>query len=151
MQANLKDLAAGTLFVAIGLFFGLDSLLHLRIGRAFSMGPGYFPLIMASVLVGFGALIAVRAIGKPAEPVGKVSWRGVGLVTASIVFFALTVRGLGLAPSLLGSVLMAAQSSGAMSWRSSAVLAAVLTVFSVAVFIYLLGLPYPVFGSWIAR
>lgn len=149
MQANIRDLAAGALFVAIGMFFALDSLLHLRIGQAFSMGPGYFPLVMGLILVGFGVAIALQAIGKTTEIVSKVSWRGLGLVMASIVFFALTIRGLGMAPSLFGSVLMAAQSSGRMSWWGSILLAVILTIFSVIVFIYLLGLPYPIIGRWI--
>lgn len=149
MQANAKDVAAGMLFVAIGLFFAGESLLHLRIGRALAMGPGYFPLVLGSVLVAFGAVIALRAIGKPSEAFGPVSWRGVILVAGSIFFFALTVRGLGMAGALFGATIMAARSSGLLGWRGSIVLAAVMTAFSVVVFIHLLGLPYPVIGPWL--
>jgi hypothetical protein len=149
MRANSKDLTAGGMFMAIGLFFALDSLLYLRIGKALSMGPGYFPLIMGGLLLALGALIALRAFGRPPEPFGPILWRGLALVLGSIVFFAVTVRGLGMAVALFGSVLMAAESSGLMSRRGSVILSAVLTAFSIVVFIYLLGLPYPVIGNWL--
>ncbi len=149
MQANARDIAAGALFIAIGLFFAIDSMLNLRIGQAFAMGPGYFPLVMALVLVGFGVAIALQALGRSTEAFGRVSWRGVGLIAGSILFFALTVRGLGMALALLGSVWMASMSTGLINWRGSILLAVILTAFNVVVFIYLLGLPYPVIGNWL--
>lgn len=149
MTINYKDVAAGMTFVAIGGFFALDSLLNLRIGKAFQMGPGYFPLILGSILVILGIVIALMAIGKAHEPIGKVSWRGVSLVTLSIVFFAATIRGLGMAPSLGISVFLAAMSSGRMSVLGAVVTSVALTAFSVAAFIYALRLPYPVFGPWL--
>jgi hypothetical protein len=149
MRANSKDLMAGGMFMAIGLSFALDSLLYLRIGKAFSMGPGYFPLMMGCLLLALGGAIALRALGQAPESFGPIPWRGLGLVLGSIVFFAVTVRGLGMALSLFGSVLMAAESSGLMSRRGSAILSVSLTAFSIVVFIYLLGLPYPVIGDWL--
>ena len=50
------DAAAGVLFILFGLFFGIQSL-GLDLGTAFRMGPGYFPLVLAVVLVIFGGLI----------------------------------------------------------------------------------------------
>lgn len=149
MQANTKDVAAGALFMAIGLYFAIDSLINLRMGQAFSMGPGYFPLVLGGILVAFGVVIAIRAIGKPVEAIGNVAWRGIALVIGAILFFALTVRGLGVGLSLFGCTFMAARSSGLLGWSKSVVLSAVITAFSVVVFIKLLGLPYPVIGHWL--
>ena len=55
MRPNLKDCAAGTLFVAIGLLFAVNAWLGLSIGSAFAMGPGYFPILLGLILIGFGA------------------------------------------------------------------------------------------------
>ena len=52
---NLKDCAAGMLFVAIGLLFAVNAWLGLSIGSAFAMGPGYFPILLGVILIGFGA------------------------------------------------------------------------------------------------
>jgi hypothetical protein len=149
MAINIRDVAAGLLFVAIGLFFTLDAFFNLRIGQAFAMGPGYFPLIMGMILVGLGAVIAGRGIGKVHVPVGKVPWRGLSLVMASIIFFAVSVRSLGFAPAVGGSILLAALSSGRIGLLGAAITSAILTLFSVLVFVTALGLPYPLIARWI--
>ena len=151
MKVNIKDLAAGSMFVGIGLFFTISAWLTLPIGQAFAMGPGYFPLVLGVVLTMCGLGIGAVGIGKPTEAFGRVSWRGLGLVMASIIFFGLTVRGLGFAPALFVSVLFAALASGHLSWRTSLIVSAILTVFCVGVFIYALRLPYPIIGGWITR
>lgn len=149
MQVNVRDAAAGAVFMAIGLFFALDALFNLRMGSATSMGPAYFPVMVGFCLTALGAVIALVAIGKPSEAIGAIPWRGVGLVMLSIFFFGATVRGLGMAPGLGISTFFAAIASRKLSWRASAIVAVVITFFSVIAFIYLLGLPYPVIGPWI--
>jgi hypothetical protein len=149
MRVNLRDVAAGAVFVAIGAFFALNAWFNLRIGRAFSMGPGYFPLLLGTILIALGLAMAAMSLGKSAEPFDRVPWRGIGLVVGSIVFFAVTVRGLGLAASLAIATFMAGLSSGRMSVMPAALLSVALTAFCVFVFIYALGLPYPLVGSWL--
>jgi hypothetical protein len=149
VQANLRDVAAGAVFVAIGAFFALDAWFSLRIGRAFSMGPGYFPVLLGSILIALGLVMALLALGRPSEAIGRIPWRGLGLVLGSLVFFAVTVRGLGLAASLAATTFMAGLSSGKLSPLPAAVLSLALTAFCVAVFIYALGLPYRVVGPWL--
>lgn len=150
MSINRRELAAGLLFVAIGLYFALDAWFQLRIGRLLSMGPGYFPLVLGCLLIGLGGIIGLNGMREPEQPFGRVSWRGVALVIGSIVFFAVTVRGLGLALALSGSSLMAALASGKMTLRGAVLLAVVTTAFCILIFVYGLGLPYPVVGRWIA-
>lgn len=149
MRVNPKDLAAGGIFIAIGLAFGLNAWFSLRMGQAQAMGPGYFPLLLAVILIGLGAAITLSAIGQPAMAFGRVAWRGVMLVTVSIVFFAATVRGLGMAPALGGAAFAAALSSGRMSLPGSVALGVLLAAFCILVFLYALQLPYPVIGPWL--
>ena len=49
------------LFIFFGAFFAIQSL-GLEIGTAFRMGPGYFPLVLAIVLIVLGAIILVQAV-----------------------------------------------------------------------------------------
>ena len=149
MPINLKELASGLVFVVIGGFFAGNAALYLRMGTSLNMGPGYFPFILGLVLIGLGIAIAVSGMKTPAEPAPPIPWRGMVLVISAIVFFGVTVRGLGFGPSLFTATALAAASSGRMSWTGIAVLSLVLTVFSVAVFVHALGLPYPVFGRWL--
>jgi putative tricarboxylic transport membrane protein len=150
MHLNPRDLAAGALFVAIGLFFAINAWLGLRIGEAQAMGPGYFPVLLGAVLTLLGLAIAGAAIGRPAAAaIGRVPWLGIVLVTASVLFFAVTVRKLGLGPAVAGATILAALSSRRMSSAGALALGLCLAAFCVAVFVYGLGLPYPVIGPWL--
>lgn len=149
MSVNLRDFAAGTAFIVIGLAFGVNAWFDLRIGQANAMGPGYFPVMLGLILVGLGSTIAYSAVGKAHEAFGFVSWRGTALIAVAIVFFAVTVRGLGMAPALIGATLMGGLASGRLSLRGCVALAIGLSAFCVVVFIYAMQLPYPVIGPWL--
>ena len=149
MRLNLRDLAAGALFVAIGSTFALTATFKLSIGSAFAMGPGYFPILLGLILIGFGLAIAISGLADPVASFGQVSWRGLGLVTASIVFFALTVRGLGIGPALGGATLLAALSTDRNSLLAALLLSAGLTAFCLVVFVVALRLPYAIIGPWL--
>ncbi len=149
MRVNLKDLMSGALFVAIGLFFSLNAWFHLPMGRAFAMGPGYFPAVLGLVLVGFGIVIALSALGRPTDPIGIVPWRGVALVIGAVFFFAAFGRSLGVAPSLVLTTFAGALATRKTSLPEAIALSLGLSAFCTAVFIYGLGLPYPAFGPWL--
>lgn len=149
MAVNLRDFIAGIAFVVIGAGFGGNAWLSLRIGEANAMGPGYFPILLGLILVGFGGAIAFSAVGKPREAFGPVAWRGAGLITLAVLFFALTVRGLGMAPALGVATLLAGLASGRLSLGGALLLAIGLTSFCVTLFLYALQLPYPVIGPWL--
>ena len=65
------------------------------------------------------------------------------------IFFGLTVRGLGFVPALFLTALIAAFASRRMGLGMALLLSAALTLFSVAVFSYALGLPFQRFGPWL--
>ncbi|RUM09125.1 tripartite tricarboxylate transporter TctB family protein [Rhizobium chutanense] len=138
----------GALFVATGAFFAFQSL-GLDLGTAIRMGPGYFPLVLACVLMLLGAIIFIQALRVEGEPVGALAWRGMLFILPAPVFFGLTVRGLGFAPALFVTAFIACFASQKMNLFSAIILSLLLTVFSVAVFSYGLGLPFERFGPWI--
>jgi hypothetical protein len=146
MQVNPKDFAGGLLFVAIGGFFALNAWFNLKIGQAFNMGPGYFPVVLGVILVGFGVAIAASSIKKPPEAFGNVSWRGVVLVLAAVVFFGAMVRRLGFAPTLAVTTFLAATAPARSKPLISLIFSIGMAIFGTLIFIYALRLPYPVFG-----
>jgi hypothetical protein len=149
VRRALKDILAGAIFVAFGGAFALGSLAY-DIGTPVRMGAGYVPLALGIVLVGFGILIIAKGfIAGSDEPIGAVDWRAVILVTAALLFFGLTVRGLGVVGALFGSSLLAAFARSATSIRDALLIAVGLTVMSVVVFIVALQLRLPLIGSWI--
>lgn len=138
----------GALFVGLGLFFAVQSL-SLELGTAFRMGPGYFPLVLSGILTLLGLVILVGSFRKEGEPMDRLAWRGMLFILPAPVFFGLTVRGLGFAPALFMAAFIAAFASPRMSVLGNLLLAAAITVFSVAVFSYALGLPFERFGPWL--
>ncbi|AHF85478.1 membrane protein [Rhizobium leguminosarum bv. trifolii WSM1689] len=138
----------GALFVATGAFFAIQSL-GLDLGTAVRMGPGYFPLVLAAVLVLLGAIIFIQALRVEGEPIDPFAWRGMLFILPVPVFFGLTVRGLGFAPSLFLTAFIACFASQKMNVFLAIILSLLLTIFSVAVFSYGLGLPFERFGPWV--
>lgn len=149
MQLNYKDIAAGAIFVALGLTFALSAIMGLRMGSGLNMGPGYFPRALGFILVGLGAIIMLSAIGKPNSRIGKISWRGVVMVTISLFYFAFGVRTLGMVPALAGCVVLACLASDRISLLRAVIISAVLTTFATLLFVYALGLPIPLIGPWL--
>ncbi len=145
----LKDILAGGIFVALGLGFALGALSY-DLGTPLRMGPGYVPLVLGGLLAAMGVGIIVKGfIAGEGDPLGGFEWRAVVLVTAALIFFGVTVRGLGAAPALFGASLLASLARSGTSWREALLIAAGLTVLSVVIFIVALQLRLPLVGPWI--
>jgi hypothetical protein len=138
----------GVVFIGAGLFFIIQSL-GLELGTALRMGPGYFPLLLAGLLVILGVVILVQSFRTEGEPIGHLAWRGMLFILPAPVFFGLTVRGLGFVPSLFITAFIACFASHRMTVLGALILSTAVTVFSVAVFSYALGLPFERFGPWV--
>ncbi|MBY3312197.1 tripartite tricarboxylate transporter TctB family protein [Rhizobium laguerreae] len=148
ISLDTTNAICGTLFVATGAFFAIQSL-GLDLGTSVRMGPGYFPLVLAAVLVLLGAIIFIQALRVEGEPIDPFAWRGMLFILPAPVFFGLTVRGLGFAPSLFLTAFIACFASQKMNVFFAIVLSLLLTIFSVGVFSYGLGLPFERFGPWV--
>jgi hypothetical protein len=138
----------GAIFVGIGGFFAIQSL-GLEIGTAFRMGPGYFPLVLAAVLILLGGIILIQAVRFETEGVGPLAIRGMLFILPAPIVFGLTIRGLGFVPSIFLTALLASFASHRMKPGMALILASCVTLFAVAVFSYALGLPFPRFGPWL--
>jgi Tripartite tricarboxylate transporter TctB family len=144
-----KDLLAGGTFVAFGLAFAITASTY-EVGSALRMGPGYFPLVLGSLLVLLGILIGVKGFvaGEGGE-LGPVPWRAVALLVAALLFFGYTVRGLGLVPSLFVTVFLSAMAGRRARVIPAVVIAACLTALSALIFVVGLQLRLPYFGPWL--
>ena len=149
LRHALKDLLAGGIFIVLVLAFALGSLAY-DVGSPVEMGPGYIPLALGIMLAGLGLLIVVKGfVAGEGEPIGPIAWRALVLITAALLFFGLTVRGLGVAGALFGTSLLAALASTRTSWREALLTALGLTILSVLIFVVALQLRLPLNGPWI--
>jgi hypothetical protein len=147
LQLDSTNALCGGVFIALGGFFIYQSL-TLDLGTAFRMGPGYFPLVLAGILTLLGVVVLVQATRVHGEPLGPIAFRGMLFILPAPIFFGMTVRGLGFVPSLFFAALIAAFASSRMKPLMALALAVAITVFSVIVFSYALGLPFERFGPW---
>ena len=150
LSFSSRDLICGVLFIVVGLFFAIQAY-GLDLGTAFRMGPGYFPLVLAGMLVLLGIIVIIQATQLEHEPMGPIAWRGMLFILPAPIFFGLTVRGLGFIPSLFLTGLLAAFASTKMRPGTALLLVGGLTLFSVIVFSYALGLPFRRFGPWLGQ
>jgi hypothetical protein len=149
VRLALKDILAGGIFIALGAAFAIGSLSY-EIGSPVEMGAGYVPLALGLILAGFGVLVVIKGfIAGEGEPIGDVDWRAVILISAALLFFGITIRGLGVVGALFGTSLLAALARVQTSVRDALLIAAALTALSVAIFVIALQLRLPLVGSWI--
>jgi uncharacterized membrane protein len=145
---NKADALAGILFIIVGAIFAALAL-RMEIGTGLRMGPGYFPLALAGLLILLGGLIVASAFRTVAEEMSAHAWRGMVLILPAPVFFGLTVRGLGFVPSIFVTTLIAALASLKMKALPALILSLGVTVFCTLVFSYALGLPFRRLGPWL--
>ena len=148
VRRALKDILAGAIFIVLGGAFATGALAY-EIGSPLNMGPGYLPLVLGGILAAFGVLIIVKGfIAGEGEPIGGVDWRAIVLITAALLFFGITVRGLGVVGALFGSSLLAALARSQTPLRETLLIAVGVTALSVVIFIFALQLRLPLIGSW---
>jgi uncharacterized membrane protein len=148
MPERRNDLFAGAIFVGLGLAFGAEAWFALPIGSALRMGPGFFPLLLAVLLVLIGLAVVFVPSGAAETPSGPIPWRGLAVLLPAPVIFGATIRGLGLAPAIALIVLITVFASRNVSLRFAILLTIGLTAFCVALFHFGLGLPIRLFGPW---
>jgi putative Ca2+/H+ antiporter (TMEM165/GDT1 family) len=141
-----RDFYAGGLMVLFGLVAALKGPSY-RTGTLMHMGPGFMPTALGIILIFLGILIAGSAIGVPAgEDEGILpehpQWVGWACILAGPLMFIICGR-FGLIPATFACVFVSALGDRTATWKSALVLAAVVTVFGVAVFSYLLQIPMP--------
>jgi hypothetical protein len=137
-----KDFWGGLTLVAIGAL-AMVLAREYPFGTALRMGPGYFPTLLGGVLVLFGLYLAAYGLRKGELIEGNWSLRALVIVPLSLVLFGVLMDRAGFIRALAVLIFGSAAASTEFRFVEVALLTVVLTAFSVAVFIFGLGLPYP--------
>lgn len=136
-----KDFLAGMVFIVIAVT-ALIASKDFAMGSTLRMGPGYFPRVLAVILLLFGIAVALRGLRLPQRVEGGWGWRPLLFVLASMVAFAFLMDRVGLIPSIVVMFFISAAAGHEFRWLEVTVLAVLMSAFAVGVFIYGLGLPY---------
>jgi len=139
-----KDFLAGLLMITIGSV-GMYMALDYPFGSALRMGPGYFPRILAGILIAFGLYVGIRGLRTGEKVEGIWGWKPLALITVALWSFGWLMDRVGFIPSLVVLFAITTLAGHEFRLKEVVILATVMILFAWAVFIYGLGLPYRLF------
>jgi hypothetical protein len=144
---NNRDVWAGVMLIVTGTAAILIARDY-NFGTALRMGPGYFPSVLGGLLTVFGLYLVGAGLRRNEKIEGSWSLRALILLPLALVLFGLLMERAGFVPALM--VLIVGSSAAGSEFRliESLLLAVGLTAFAVALFIWGLGLPYPLLTGW---
>jgi len=139
------------------ILFGLVAAVNgpsYHVGTLTRMGPGFMPTVLGVVLVILGVLIAGTATVESAVGEEEASeqnllpehpqWLAWLCILAGPFLFIVFGSIGGMAPATFACVFVSALGDRDSNWKSALILAALVTVFGVGLFHYLLQIPMPV-------
>jgi len=140
-----KDFWSGLFFIAVAVgFIGLSR--QYNMGNMHRMGPALFPTLVGTLLAGLGLVMALRSFAIDGPPVPRFHARPILISMIAIVLFGVALQNSGLVAAVTALVIVGAVASSESRVLETIGLTIALIVFSVAVFVWLLGLPIPLWS-----
>jgi len=137
-----KDFWAGMMFLGIGAG-AIIGARNYPFGSTLRMGPGYFPTMLGGILILFGIYVMVRGLRSDEKIKGNWSIRALIVLPLSMVLFGVLMELAGFIPALAALIFVSVASGREFKFMEVLLLTVFLGVISVAMFIWGLGLPYP--------
>jgi hypothetical protein len=155
-----KDFYSGLLYTVVGAAFAYGATSY-NIGTGARMGPGYFPLLLGTILAIIGGIILFKALvveTPTGDRVGSWAWKPLSFIIAGNLLFGILLGGLpsiifpamGLIVAIYGTTLVVSMAGDKFKLKEVLILATILSVMSYLAFIVLLKLQFPVWPSFIA-
>ena len=156
-----KDFFSGLVFVVFGVAYALGSM-NYKIGDEARMGPGYFPLLLGTLLAILGGVVIFKAMvveTVDGDKVGSMAWRPLVFIILANLVFGVLLGGLpsiklpafGLIIAIYALVMIASMAGDEFKLKGVMVLATILAVMSYVAFIWLLKLQFPVWPAFLTR
>jgi hypothetical protein len=144
---NNRDFWAGVMLIATGATAVIMARDY-NFGTSLRMGPGYFPTVLGSALVLFGLYFVVMGLKRNEKIDGGWPLRPLIVLPLSLVLFGVLIDRAGFVPALIVLIFGSAAAGTEFKLIEVLLLAIGLTAFCVALFIFGLGLPYPLLVGW---
>jgi hypothetical protein len=155
-----KDFYSGLAYTIVGAAFAYGATSY-TIGTGARMGPGYFPLLLGSILAIIGGVILFKSLvveTPTGDQVGSWAWKPLVFIIAGNLLFGVLLGGLpsiklpamGLIVAIYGTTLVVSMAGDQFKVKEVLILATVLSVMSYLAFIMLLKLQFPVWPTFIS-
>ena len=145
--SNNKDLWAGAMLIATGAATMIIAR-NYAFGTTLRMGPGYFPTVLGGILILFGLYLVVSGLRSNDEIQGSWPLRAMIVLPLALVLFGVLMTHAGFLPALLVLIFGSALAGPQFRLVEVLLLSAALSVVSVALFVWGLGLPYPLIADY---
>ena len=156
-----KDFFAGLMYLVVGGAFAWGATGY-TVGKASRMGPGYFPLLLGSILALIGAFVLFKSMvvgTEDGEKIGSIAWKPLGYIIGSNLAFGILLGGLpsigvpamGLIVAIFALVFIASRAGDVYKVKEVFILSIVLAILSYLAFIKLLNLQFQVWPSFIVN
>jgi putative tricarboxylic transport membrane protein len=87
MFKRIGSEAIGSFFwMGVGIFFAIEGI-RLNVGILKNPGPGFLPVMMATLLVLFSLFVFIRGLTKSKTPFFKILWKRQFLAVISVFFY----------------------------------------------------------------
>ena len=144
---NKRDFLSGLVLVG----FGLATLViarNYKMGTPFRMGPGYFPVVLALLLIAIGIVVALSAFRAGEGKLPRVAWRPLFVVTGATALFGLIINGAGLLLTTLVLVVASRLARPGYPWLETAILSVALSALCAGIFHFGLRIQMPLLPTW---
>jgi hypothetical protein len=142
-----KDVWAGLLLIVIGAT-AMVIARNYPFGSALRMGPGYLPMVLGGLLILFGLAILGSGLARHERIEGGWAPRALIVLPLSLALFGLLVDRAGFVPAMLVLIFGSALASREFRFIEVLLFSVGLTALAVAVFVWALGLPYPLIAGF---
>ena len=148
-RIDFQDVLFGLFLIAVAAF-AMFATRKLSVGSASDMGPGYMPLAISLIILGFGVFLTGRGLLSGNEQgIEAVQLRPVLMILLSVGVFAFLAERAGLVLASLATVIIAGFGGREHRFVEGAIFAVVLTAASVLLFVRVLALPVPVWPPFL--
>jgi putative tricarboxylic transport membrane protein len=142
-----RNFLGGLLLVGLGLGALLIARTY-KIGTAFRMGSGYFPVLLSSLLIVIGFIVAALAFKSGEVKLPKIAWRQLIMISAAVALFGLMIKDAGLLLATFAMVIVARLARPGYSWVETLILGVAISVFCSAIFYFGLRIQMPLLPKW---
>jgi hypothetical protein len=142
------DVLCGLMFIAFAVSgFALSA--ELDSGSAMVMGPGYFPRLLSAILLVLGiAITAVGLWGGARNPSHGWTVRPLAMVSIAALLFAAALQRGGIVLAIAVTVIVGSFAGVPPRAMQLAFLTLALVLGSVALFVWGIGIPLPIWPGW---
>ncbi|MEK6594276.1 MAG: tripartite tricarboxylate transporter TctB family protein, partial [Pseudomonadota bacterium] len=141
---NQENFWSGLMFIGFGIL-AIAISRDYPLGSAMRMGPGYFPTYLGAIMALLGVIIVLGAFKTEGEKIKPFAWRGMILLTLAFSIFGWAIDHIGFVPALFAMIVCSALAGKEFKLLEVLIMSVVLILGCIALFIYGLELPFPLF------